>query len=57
MTITDKQLDEITQGIQSRKQAEEEVARAMLKYNLSEKELLLAIFQSSYWQNPLRFAD
>lgn len=57
MTITDKQLDEITQGIQSRKQAEEEVARAMLKYDLTERELLLAIFQSSYWQNPLRLID
>jgi len=57
MTITDKQLDEITQGIQSRKKAVEDVARAMLKYDMSERELLLAIFQSSYWQNPLRFAD
>jgi hypothetical protein len=57
MTITDKQLDEITQGIQSRKKAVEDVARAMLKYDLSERELLIAIFQSSYWQNPLRFAD
>jgi len=57
MTITDKQLDEITQGIQSRKQAEEEIVRAMLKYNLTERELLLAIFQSSYWQNPLRLID
>jgi hypothetical protein len=57
MTITDKQLDEITQGIQSRRQAEEEVARALLKYKLTERELLLAIFQSSYWQNPLRLID
>ena len=57
MTITDKQLDEITKGIQSRKKAVEDVARAMLKYDMSERELLLAIFQSSYWQNPLRFAD
>jgi hypothetical protein len=57
MTITDKQLDEITQGIQSRKQAEEEITRATLKYNLTERELLLAIFQSSYWQNPLRLID
>jgi len=57
MTITDKQLDEITQGIQSRKKAVEDVARAMLKYDLSERELLLAIFQSSYWQNPLRLID
>ena len=57
MTITDKQLDEITQGIQSRKKAVEDVARAMLKYDMSERELLIAIFQSSYWQNPLRLAD
>lgn len=57
MGITNKQLDEITQGIQSRKQAVEEVARAMLKYDLTERELLLAIFQSSYWQNPLRVID
>ncbi len=57
MTITDKQLDEITQSIQSRKQAEEEITRATLKYNLTERELLLAIFQSSYWQNPLRVID
>jgi hypothetical protein len=57
MPITDKQLDELTQGIQSRKQAVENVARAMLKYDMSERELLIAIFQSSYWQNPLRLAD
>ena len=57
MTITDKQLDEITQGYEVRMKAEAEVNRALLKYNLSERELLLAIFQSSYWQNPLRFAD
>ena len=57
MTITDKQLDEITQGVKNRKQAEEEIARAILKYNLTERDLLLAIFESSYWQNPLRFAD
>jgi hypothetical protein len=57
MTITDKQLDELTQGIQSRKKAVEDVARAMHKYDMTERELLLAIFQSSYWQNPLRFAD
>jgi hypothetical protein len=57
MPITDRQLDEITQGIQSRKKAVEDVARAMLKYDMSERELLIAIFQSSYWQTPLRFAD
>lgn len=57
MTITDKQLDEITQGYEVRMKAEAEVNRALLKYNLSERELLLAIFQSSYWQNPLRLID
>jgi hypothetical protein len=57
MTITDKQLDEITQGYEARMKAEAELNRAMLKYNLTERELLLAIFQSSYWQNPLRLID